>query len=222
MFWQKALEALNNTAQDPLVVVMFIVLVVSRLVIALRVKRFRSLGRQLKKLPEDDRLEALKHEMGPVPEDINAEQWLRARQQTYRLAGFSIFCVMLIVIVAFAVFYYLNADQALPVGGKVYLDEVPLPLASISLLGQTAQWQTDPNGAFQFQLPNMNADSLTFFISHTTDSETLRLDTTVAITALTSLRFDLKTTKRSDLAGQVVEEGKGVPIAGAKIGRAHV
>ena len=52
MFWQKALEALNNTAQDPLVVVMFIVLVVSRLVIALRVKRFRSLARiihQLKK-----------------------------------------------------------------------------------------------------------------------------------------------------------------------------
>ena len=214
MFWQKALEALNNTAQDPLVVVMFIVLVVSRLVIALRVKRFRSLGRQLKELPEDDRLEALKHEMGPVPEDINAEQWLRARQQTYRLAGFGIFCAMLIIIGAFAVFYYLNADQSLPVGGKVYLDDVPLPLASISLLGQTAQWQTDPNGAFQFQLPNMNADSLTFSISHTTDSEPLRLDTTVAIEALPSLRFDLKTTKRSVLAGQVVEEGTGNPIAG--------
>ena len=217
MFWQKALEALNNTAQDPLVVVMFIVLVVSRLVIALRVKRFRSLGRQLKELPEDDRLEALKHEMGPVPEDINAEQWLRARQQTYRLAGFGIFCAMLIIIGAFAVFYYLNADQSLPVGGKVYLDDVPLPLASISVLGQNGQWQTDPNGAFLFQLPNMTADSLTFSISHATDSEPLRLDTTVAIEALPSLRFDLKTTKRSVLAGQVVEEGTGRPIAGAEL-----
>lgn len=216
MFWQKALEAIGNTAQDPLALAMFVVLVVSRLVVALRVRRYRDLLHNLEKLPEKDRLKALEHETGPLPKKgINAEQWLRARQQTYRLAGFGIFCVMLIIIGAFAVFYYLNADQSLPVGGKVYLDDVPLPQATISVLGQTGQWQTDTNGAFQFQLPNMNADSLTFSISHTTDSEPLRLDTTVAIAALTSLRFDLKTTKRSALAGQVVEEGTGRPITGA-------
>jgi len=220
MFLEKALQALGVAAQHPLALGMYVLVIVSWLVISLRVKRHRALLRRLDALPEKDRLKALELEIGPLPKKgINAEQWLRAREQVFKLARLGILCVAAIIILSLAVFYFLQAaPKSVVVAGQVTLDNRPLENATITVVGVAGEWTTDRNGAFHFQIADLlKSDSLTLTVVDTTGYEAVRLDTTVAKNAAAALLLKLTAPSTHFIAGRVLEEGTGNFIAGAEI-----
>lgn len=222
MFLKQALQALGIAAQHPLAVGLYILVVASWLVISLRVKRHRALLNQLKTLPEKDRLKALELEIGPLPKKgIDAEQWLRAREQVFKLARIGIFSVTAIIILSLAVFYFMQLQasaKALSVSGRVTLDGKPSGNAQISLVGVEGQWFTDLNGGFNFEIVDMTtSDSITLAIACSTNYRTVSLDTTLSKTALTAIQLHLRAPSLCIFAGQVIEIGTGNPVPGAQI-----
>jgi len=220
MFLKQALDALQDAAQHPLAIGMYILLVAGWFLISWRVKRHRSLLRHLKKLPEKDRLKALELEMGPLPKrGINAEQWLRARAQTFNLARLAILCLTLVIVLTLAVYYYLNAGPGvLTVSGSIFLDGAPLPEAKITLAGVDSEWHSVRSGAFTLQPPDLFiSDSIAIIVSYSTPFEKLRLDTTIAKSGLQGLRLHLASTKTCTVAGYVLEERTGNAVVGGRI-----
>lgn len=107
---------------------------------------------------------------------------------------------------------------SLSVAGQVTLDNRPLENATITIIGVTGQWTTDQDGAFKFEIPaSVKSDSLTLTVRGKDGYAEIRRDTTVATNAATALRLDLTTPPTQLIAGQVVEEETGNPIAGAQI-----
>jgi hypothetical protein len=118
------------------------------------------------------------------------------------------------------IFSYPKQQTTLPisVAGQVTLDNRPFENVTITIIGITGQWTTDENGAFQFQIPTpVKSDSLTLTVRGKDVYAEIRHDTTVAGNAATALRLDLTTPPTQLIAGQVVEEGTGNPIAGVQI-----
>ncbi len=105
-FLSSAFSALPEVASSPLAFVAYLAVVGAWLVIALKVRRNRQLLAHLRELPAGDRLAALKAEMGslPVPRELSAEQYLRARIHSYYFRGFLAACltVVVILVVGFA------------------------------------------------------------------------------------------------------------------------
>ncbi len=220
MFLEKAFDALAGAAQHPLAVGLYVLVVASWLIISWRVKRHRTLMQHLKTLPAKDRLKALELEMGPLPKKgLNAEQWLRAREQSFNLARWGIVSLTAIIILSLAVFYYLRAaPKAIQVAGRVTLNQRAWPNATLTIVGITGSWPTDNNGAFQFQIPALvKSDSMTVTVRGKEGYAEIHHDTTVAANAATALRLDLTTPPTQFIAGQVVEEGTGKPITDVQI-----
>jgi hypothetical protein len=117
-------------------------------------------------------------------------------------------------------FSYPKQQPELPisVAGQVRLDNRPLENATITIIGIAGRWTTDENGAFQFQIPTLvKSDSLTLTVRGKDGYAEIRRDTTVAANAAGALRLDLTTPPTQLIAGQVVEEGTGNPIADVQI-----
>lgn len=219
MFLEKALQAIGIAALHPLAVGMYVLVVASWLIISWRVKRHRTLMEHLKTLPAKDRLKALELEIGPLPKkSLNAEQWLRAREQSFNLARWGIVSLTAIIVLSLAVFYYLHAaPKAMVIAGHVTLDDQPLANATLILVGVAGEWRTDHNGAFHFQIPVPdNADSLTLSVLYEVANEPMRRDTTVSRNAAAALQLHWKSSPLY-IAGWVKEEGTGKPITGAQI-----
>ncbi|MBN1349368.1 CHAT domain-containing protein [candidate division KSB1 bacterium] len=219
-FFKHAFEALSAAAQHPLSVGLYVLLVVSWLVISLRSKRHRTLLHHLEKLPEKDRLKALELEMGPIPKKgINAEQWLRGRAQIFKLARLGALCITAIIVLSLAVYYYLHASpEIISIDGQVILDNSPLNNATVTVIGASGQWKTDPDGGFHLQIPsNLDSDSISLAVTFDAAFQKFRHDTTVHKNAAKALQINLTSPLTHIIAGHVLEEGSGIPIEGAKI-----
>ena len=219
-FLQQAFAALGDAAQRPLAFALYILVVVSWGIITWRVRRFRDLMRRLDLLPEADRLKAIESQGIPLPrKGINAEQYLRARAQNLRLAGWGMLALTAIIVLSLAAFVYLNPPPtSVEFAGQVTIDGLPLRDATITVVGEGGQWQTDENGAFRGELPSdRSSESLTVVIQYTADFQEFRFDTTVINSAAGALLLRFETAETHPLEGQVIESGTGVPIAGATI-----
>jgi hypothetical protein len=101
-FLANALKALPAVASSIPALIGYIFVILAWVLISWRVQRNRVLLKNLEKLPAKDRLNALRSEMGAidVPADLTAEQWLRARNQTYIFQGFLVvvFAVVILVV----------------------------------------------------------------------------------------------------------------------------
>jgi len=97
---RSAISALPSVATHPLAFVAYIVVVLSWLIIAWRVKRNKNLLQNWEKLPKRDRLEAYKIEIGYIPlkQGLSPEEYLKSRIQLYYLLAFAITCLMTVMI----------------------------------------------------------------------------------------------------------------------------
>ena len=74
--------------------------------LAWKVTRNRNLLRHLSSLPKQERLQALRIEMGTViPETISAEEWIRARQHAFVYRGIVLTLVLVSVLSALVILY---------------------------------------------------------------------------------------------------------------------
>jgi hypothetical protein len=93
------LRGIGTAATNPLAFVAYIVAIGAWVFLRQRVDRNNNLLKRLTVLPkEEDRLAALKAEMGTVPlnEGLSPEQWIRSRTHLYYFLGFVVLCVVLI------------------------------------------------------------------------------------------------------------------------------
>lgn len=98
------LSALPSAATSPYAFAGYVGLVASWLIIGLRVKRNKNLLDALEKIPEDQRLSALKAEMGNVdpPSGLTAQEWLKSRIHSYYFICFVVFLICLTVLAVVA------------------------------------------------------------------------------------------------------------------------
>src|SRR5882762_9838594 len=96
------LKGLGVAAINPLAFVAYIIAVVAWAYIRHRVDRNKNLLQRLSALAPQDRLEALKTEMGIVPlkEGLGPDQWIRSRIHLYYFLGFVVFCAVLVIVFA--------------------------------------------------------------------------------------------------------------------------
>jgi hypothetical protein len=95
-FLEKAFSALPSVAGSPLAFTAYLAAIAAWMVIAWRVNRNKQLLRNLDKLPERSRLEALRMEMGAVrlKSGLSPEQWIRSRIHLYYFLGFAILALV--------------------------------------------------------------------------------------------------------------------------------
>ncbi|MEQ9305352.1 MAG: hypothetical protein RJQ14_15690, partial [Marinoscillum sp.] len=93
---EKFLEVLPTVATSPYAFVAYVVLILSWLVVALKVKRNKELLKNLDKLPEQDRLPAFKLELQGVEikEGLSPEQWIKSNTHRYLFIGFLAICLV--------------------------------------------------------------------------------------------------------------------------------
>lgn len=94
------IEALPSAATNPYAFTSYVLLIVAWVVVAFRVKRNKQLLQNLQKLPEQDRLAALKLEIHGVElkEGITPEQWIKSKIHSYLFMGFLSLCLVATVI----------------------------------------------------------------------------------------------------------------------------
>jgi hypothetical protein len=92
------LSNLGVVAKSPYAFIAYLALVTAWTAILFRVKRNKQLLRRITNLPEEDRLKALRYEMGSVlpVQDLSPDQFLRYVQKRYLFLG----SILLIVVVA--------------------------------------------------------------------------------------------------------------------------
>jgi hypothetical protein len=99
------LKALPTAATSPFAFIGYVTVVLAWLLIAWRVQRNKNLLDALEKIPSDQRLSALRAEMGNIdpPSGFTPEQWLKSRIHTYYFLAFLAlcFCLTMIGIVAY-------------------------------------------------------------------------------------------------------------------------
>ena len=105
-FLRSAISAIPKTAQSPLALAAYLAAIAAWVLVAFRVNRNKSLLANLQKLPEGDRLAALRLEMVdiPIPDSVTPKDWLRARNQRYYFWGYVALCVVIILLFAMASF----------------------------------------------------------------------------------------------------------------------
>lgn len=94
-FFLQALSALPNVV-NIYTLLAFVVTIGAMLILSLKVKRNKQLLEKLKELPEQDRLEALKREMGGAfVKDLSPDAYLRLKTRQYYFFGFVSFLLFL-------------------------------------------------------------------------------------------------------------------------------
>lgn len=105
-FLQSTLRALPAAATNPLAFIGYAITVTAWLILSIRVARNKELLANLEKLPEADRLPALRAEMGMIdpPSGMSVKGWLKARTHTYFLFGFGMALFAAVTVFAIALF----------------------------------------------------------------------------------------------------------------------
>ena len=105
MNFQELIKALPSAATNSYSFVAYIVLVIAIFLISWKVKRNKNLLDSLEKIPKNQRLDALRAEMGNISpaHGLTAEQWLRSRIHNYYfIAAIAIIiCITIVLIIAF-------------------------------------------------------------------------------------------------------------------------
>ena len=106
------LKGVGAAATNPLAFVAYIVAIAAWVFLRQRVDRNNNLLKRLTVLPKEDRLPALKAEMGTVPlnEGLSPEQWIRSRTHLYYFLGFVVLCAVLVIL--FAISAYTHTANA--------------------------------------------------------------------------------------------------------------
>jgi hypothetical protein len=130
-----------------------------------RVERNKGLLSKIDKLPETDRLDALRAEMGSVKvSGLSAEQWIRSRTHLYYFLSFAILCLLISVLFAISAFKSANAttsgtasSKSITVQGSVRdkATNAGVKGATVSLVGRAdvPSALTDSNGNFVLTIP---------------------------------------------------------------------
>ncbi|MGH1451327.1 MAG: hypothetical protein ACRBBM_18130 [Pseudomonadaceae bacterium] len=94
------IEALPSAATNPYAFTSYVLLVVAWVIVVFRVKRNKQLLDNLQKLPEQDRLAALKLEIHGVElkEGITPEQWIKSKIHSYLFMGFLSVCLVVTIV----------------------------------------------------------------------------------------------------------------------------
>ncbi len=105
---------LASVAVSPLALIGYIVATVAALLIALKIKRYAKLQKNLENIPEQDRLQALRDEMGIVDlkEGISPAQHIRSLTQRHILVGTAI--LSLLIAVLFGSYAWMKIKQPVP------------------------------------------------------------------------------------------------------------
>jgi hypothetical protein len=120
-------DAIKAAGSNPLALAAFALLLAAMMVVALKVRRNKNLLQNLEKLPEKDRLAALKLEMATlkIKGELSPEQWLRHNSRQYLLGGLIVLCLTLVVLVS--VVLPARPEKAQPSG--VHIELLPEPAA---------------------------------------------------------------------------------------------
>lgn len=95
------LGALPEAASTPLAFIGYVVAIVGYVVVVLNARKNSKLLHHLEKLPEADRIRALRDEVGiGVPDNVSAEDWIKARGQRYWFFCFAILAAVISLLVA--------------------------------------------------------------------------------------------------------------------------
>ncbi|GBC62758.1 hypothetical protein DENIS_3735 [Desulfonema ishimotonii] len=124
-FFKAAFSALGTAATNPIALVGYLAVILSFAVVARRERRNKNLLDKIEKLPEKDRLNALKEEMGSVtvPIGLTPEQWLRDRAESNRQRRFQIIVCLIVILTALAAWTFIEnqklraVNPPTPVGG---------------------------------------------------------------------------------------------------------
>lgn len=102
------LRALPITASSPTAYAAYVLTLLAWGVIAWRVNRYKILLTHIRSLPANDRLPAIKAEMGviEIKGGVSADQWLKSRIHTFYLVGFIVLCATIFTIAALAIFQH--------------------------------------------------------------------------------------------------------------------
>jgi hypothetical protein len=120
---QLFLANLRFVAKSPYSLLGYLGLIIAWALIAFRVRRHKELLRNIEKLPEKDRLKALRDEMGTVlsARGLDAAQYLTYVQRRYCFVGF---CLIAFLVASLLVTsWYI---KTLPDSGSVSIDVTPV------------------------------------------------------------------------------------------------
>lgn len=118
-FFSMLAEKAPELVKSPLGLVGLCVLVGAYLVAFWKKARFDSLIARIDALPEKDRLEALKSEMGsvPLPANFSPSDWLMAQRQKYFFGAYFITAVLLVALVLFSTIFSKSGTNIVDING---------------------------------------------------------------------------------------------------------
>ena len=105
-FIQIALSSISDAASGPYAFAAYAIAIAAYVICFYRISRNKALLEKIHQLPETDRLQALRNEMGGIllPSSITAEEWLKARRQRYLLVAFGVSLTLIISLAALVYF----------------------------------------------------------------------------------------------------------------------
>lgn len=106
------LKALPTVAGSPLAFVGYLVIIIAWATTSVLSRRTNRLFKSIGKLPEKDRVEAIKLEYRTVPRaGVTAGEWLQGKQATYRLVRLGAIVVVLLAILGLSAYLARDAIQ---------------------------------------------------------------------------------------------------------------
>ncbi|MBB5327806.1 hypothetical protein [Tunturiibacter gelidoferens] len=106
-FPESLFRAIPHIAGDLTALIGYVVACFAWVIVAIKVQRNKNLLKHLDKLPKNQRLEALRQEMGaiPIPDNITATEFLRARLHSYYFWASMTLLILLALLGALAIRY---------------------------------------------------------------------------------------------------------------------
>ena len=102
-FLQEAIKALPTVAGSPLALIGYLATIAAWIWAITRNRRIKLVLEHIKDIPEGDRAETLRNEMGVVlPDNISAEEWICSKKHQYFLIAFIVLALTILTIIAIA------------------------------------------------------------------------------------------------------------------------
>jgi hypothetical protein len=113
-FLTSAIGAIPEAASHPFALLAYLAVLLAWVVVAFRVKRNSNLLEGIHHLPERDRLDALKAEMGhvDVPDGLTATDWLKRNRQQYYFIAFLALLFAAVVVLVIAMVQVSNVERS--------------------------------------------------------------------------------------------------------------
>ncbi len=130
-FLERALKSIPEAATNPFAFLAYALAVGAWLWVAHRTARLRALGEQAKNLSKKDFADLIRRELDtPLPPNLDPEQWIRWRRQSYYLVAFLALCFVLLTLAAITTWYAVRSQFAAVVAAAF-----AVPLLGLAFLG---------------------------------------------------------------------------------------